>query len=111
MAISRVGVITYIILFCANMNVFTNNMVSAQCQGDFQGLVQQCSRFVQKQGPKENPSQGCCNVVKTVDFPCVCSHITPQLEQIISMEKAVFVAGVCGKPLAHGSKCGDYTVP
>ncbi|KAG8388805.1 hypothetical protein BUALT_Bualt02G0163300 [Buddleja alternifolia] len=111
MAISKMILMVYVTLFCANI-VFltTTNMVSAQCKGDFNGLIQQCSKYVQKQGPKQNPSQECCNVVKTVDLPCVCQHITPEVEQIISMEKAAFVAGVCGKPLPKGTKCGSYIV-
>ncbi|XP_073119642.1 uncharacterized protein [Henckelia pumila] len=82
-------------------------MVSAQCRGDFQGLVKQCARFVQKNGPTQNPSKQCCDVVKTIDFPCVCPHITNDVERIVSMEKAVFVARFCGKPLAHGTRCGS----
>lgn len=89
----------------------TTNTVSAQCQGDFQGLIQQCSRYVQKAGPEIKPSNECCNLVRDVDLPCVCEHVTSEAERIISMRKATFVAGFCGKPLAHGTKCGSYTVP
>ncbi|KAL3649586.1 hypothetical protein CASFOL_005989 [Castilleja foliolosa] len=85
---------------------YASTMVSAQCQGNFQGLVQQCSRYVQKSGPKETPSQGCCTVVKNVDLPCICGHITSEVEQIISMEKAAYVAAFCGKPIPRGTRCG-----
>ncbi|PIN03054.1 hypothetical protein CDL12_24430 [Handroanthus impetiginosus] len=101
----------FLTLICADIIVSTTTMVSAQCQGNFQGLIQQCSKYVQKNGPKTNPSQECCNVVKNVDLPCVCQHVTSEVEKIISMEKAVFVAGYCGKPLPHATKCGSYTVP
>ncbi|GFP91898.1 hypothetical protein PHJA_002831200 [Phtheirospermum japonicum] len=98
----------YLTLFYASIAVFTiNTMVSAQCQGNFQGLVQQCSRYVQKPGPRETPSQGCCNVVKNVDLACVCGHITSEVEQIVSMEKAAYVAAFCGKPIPHGTRCGS----
>lgn len=107
MAISKIVFVIYLTLVCANVIVFTTTIVSAQCQGDFQGLIQQCSRYVQKSGPKENPSQGCCNVVRNVDLPCVCQHVTSEVEQIISMEKAAYVAASCGKPIPHGTKCGS----
>ncbi|KAH6785150.1 hypothetical protein C2S51_037605 [Perilla frutescens var. frutescens] len=84
---------------------------SAQCQGDFQGLIKECSRYVQKPGPPQNPSQQCCNVIRNVDLPCVCHHVTTQVEQIISMKKAASVSAFCGKPLPHGAQCGSYTVP
>ncbi|CAK9147490.1 unnamed protein product [Ilex paraguariensis] len=110
MAVSNV-VSTFTVLaisiMCVGILILDNNVVSGQCQGDFTGLIQQCSRYVQKPGPEVNPSPGCCSVVKTVDLPCVCQHITKDAEQIISMEKATYVAKFCGKALAHGTKCGS----
>lgn len=94
----------YLMLLCTSTIFFT---ASAQCQGDFQGLIQECSRFVQKQGPQQSPSQACCDVVRNVDLPCVCQHVTSQVERIISMQKAAFVSASCGKPLARGTKCGS----
>ncbi|KAK2983405.1 hypothetical protein RJ640_012328 [Escallonia rubra] len=111
MTVSNTRFIILATIVCAVVVLFDNKVVSGQCQGDVQGLMQQCSRYVQKSGPKTEPSQGCCGVVKTVDLPCVCNHITDKVEQIISMEKAAYVAKSCGKPLAHGTKCGSYTVP
>ncbi|KZV54450.1 protease inhibitor/seed storage/lipid transfer family protein [Dorcoceras hygrometricum] len=96
-----------VLMVCLALFWAETAMVSAQCRGDFQGLVQQCARYVQKNGPTQNPSQQCCDVVKTVDFPCVCPHITADVERVVSMEKAVFVARFCGKPLAHGTRCGS----
>ncbi|GMP41320.1 hypothetical protein CsSME_00011470 [Camellia sinensis var. sinensis] len=86
-------------------------VVSGQCQGDLPGLMAQCPKYVGRTGPQVEPSKECCDVVKTADVACVCKYITKEIEQIISMEKVVFVAQSCGKPLAHGSKCGSYTVP
>ncbi|XP_051134611.1 putative lipid-transfer protein DIR1 [Andrographis paniculata] len=112
MAISRIGfVVLYLTVVFASFIAFSSTVALGQCRGDFQGLVRQCSRFVQKTGPKSNPSSECCNVVKNVDFQCVCQHVTGEVEQIISMEKAVYVAASCGRPLVHGTKCGSYTVP
>ena len=93
---------------CAAMAFLGNiKTASGQCQGDVEGLMKECSKYVQKQGPKMSPSQGCCSVIKNVDLPCVCKHITDDVEKIISMEKSVYVAGICGKPLIHGTKCGS----
>ncbi|KVI00848.1 uncharacterized protein LOC112518870 [Cynara cardunculus var. scolymus] len=91
--------------------ILGNKSVSAQCQGDVQGLMEQCARYVQKSGPKIQPSVGCCSIVKNVDLACVCGHITTEVENIISMEKAAFIAQACGKPLSHGTRCGSYVVP
>ncbi|KAL8549093.1 hypothetical protein ACS0TY_008092 [Phlomoides rotata] len=111
MAISKPGLMLYLTLVCATIVVFTSTLASAQCQEDMQGLITQCGKYVTKLGPKETPSQDCCNVVQNLDFTCVCQHVTPQIEQIISMEKAIFVATSCGKSVPHGAKCGSYTVP
>ncbi|CAA0827204.1 Bifunctional inhibitor/lipid-transfer protein/seed storage 2S albumin superfamily protein [Striga hermonthica] len=99
------------LFFSCVVAITATTAVMAQCEGNFQGLMQQCSRYVQKTGPRESPSQECCNVVKSVDLPCVCRHITGQVEQIVSMEKAAYVAAFCGKPLPRGTKCGSYVVP
>lgn len=84
-----------------------NNMVSGQCRGDLNGLMSQCAVYVQKSGPKAEPSVECCKVVKSVDVPCVCGHIPKEAEQMISMDKAVYVVEFCGVPLHHGMKCGS----
>ncbi|KAK6928840.1 Bifunctional inhibitor/plant lipid transfer protein/seed storage helical domain [Dillenia turbinata] len=76
------------------------------CAGDIQGLVTQCGRFVQKAGPKVAPSPACCSVVKAANVPCICQSVTKAVEQAVSMEKVVYVAQTCGKPLSHGAKCG-----
>ncbi|KAL1811691.1 hypothetical protein ACET3Z_021756 [Daucus carota] len=101
----------FLVLCCITLLFGDNNQVSGQCQGDIQGLMQQCARYVQKSGPEAAPSKECCDVVKNVDLACVCQHVTDQVEKIISMEKAVAMANSCGKALAHGTKCGSYTVP
>ncbi|GMH15728.1 hypothetical protein Nepgr_017569 [Nepenthes gracilis] len=81
-------------------------VANGQCQGDLEALITRCGTFVQKLGPKVPPSPSCCAVVKTVDVACACSHITEEVGQMISLEKAVYCAAYCGKPLPHGSKCG-----
>ncbi|KNA07696.1 hypothetical protein SOVF_169470 [Spinacia oleracea] len=84
---------------------------NGQCNGDLQGLITQCAVFVQKPGPIMNPSPTCCNVLRIIDVACMCTHITPQVEQLISMPKAMHSLQFCGKPMPHGSRCGSYTVP
>ncbi|XP_021726055.1 uncharacterized protein LOC110693224 [Chenopodium quinoa] len=84
---------------------------NGQCNGDLQGLITQCAVFVQKPGPPMDPSSACCNVLKNIDVACMCTHITSQVEQLISMPKAMHCLQSCGKSMAHGSKCGSYTVP
>ncbi|KAG6417967.1 hypothetical protein SASPL_120164 [Salvia splendens] len=107
---AKIGITTYLMLVMCTSMIFST--APAQCQGDFQGLIQQCSRFVQQPGPQQAPSQGCCcNIIRNVDLPCVCQHVNSQVEKIFSMQKAAFVSASCGKPLARGTKCGTYTVP
>lgn len=91
-----------VVLFFTSIEI-----LNAQCEGDFQGLVQQCSQYVQKSGPKLTPSESCCNVLKHVDIPCICRYIDPDMEHVISIEKAVYVSSFCGKPIPHGTKCGS----
>ncbi|XP_072994871.1 uncharacterized protein [Typha latifolia] len=81
------------------------------CSDDINGLLKQCKEFVIIPGPKTPPSTECCDVVQRVNIPCVCEYVSKEIEKIISMDKVVFVAEYCKRPLAHGSKCGSYTVP
>ncbi|XP_075644123.1 male-cone protein 1-like [Castanea sativa] len=89
----------------------SNNVVGQDCQGDMQGLMSQCSSYVKKDGPKIKPSPQCCDVIKKADIPCVCKRLTAEIEKAINMDKVVFVANTCGKPLVPGSKCGAFNVP
>ncbi|OVA01514.1 Bifunctional inhibitor/plant lipid transfer protein/seed storage helical domain [Macleaya cordata] len=87
-----------------------DNGVSCQqqgCEGDIQGLISQCAQYVLKEGPKTPPSQGCCDVVKKADVPCICQHVTPAIEALVSVEKVIYVADYCGKALPRGTKCGS----
>lgn len=77
------------------------------CQGDIQGLMKECAVYVQRPGPKVNPSAACCGVIKRSDIRCACSRVTGSVQKMIDMDKVVHVTAFCGKPLAHGSKCGS----
>ncbi|XP_019055234.1 PREDICTED: uncharacterized protein LOC109115535 [Nelumbo nucifera] len=101
-----------ILIMAALLMAAVHLQVSAQeCQSDIEGLIRECTKYVTKIGPKIPPSQACCDVVKNANFQCVCQHVTQQVEQIISIDKVVYVADTCGKPLPHGQKCGDITIP
>ena len=77
------------------------------CQGDMQGLITRCAVYVQKGTPVADPSPTCCSAVKTVDIPCVCQKITKEVETVVDMDKVFRLASYCGRPLAHGTKCGS----
>ncbi|CAN8229878.1 unnamed protein product [Cochlearia groenlandica] len=81
------------------------------CQGDIEGLMKECAVYVQRPGPKVNPSAACCRVIKRSDITCACGRITASVLKMIDMGKVVHVTSFCGKPLAHGTKCGSYIVP
>nr|CAD1821957.1 unnamed protein product [Ananas comosus var. bracteatus] len=91
--------------------IFDPARAEEACDGDIADLVHNCNQFVKKDGPKIPPSEECCAIIKKCNVPCVCSHITKDVEKIISMEKVAYVAECCNRPFAHGSKCGSYTVP
>ncbi|XP_010547331.1 PREDICTED: uncharacterized protein LOC104819118 [Tarenaya hassleriana] len=101
------------VFFALAIFVVAGTLVSAQqqCRGDIAGLMKECAVYVQRPGRRVDPSAACCSVVKAADIPCACRHITAIVEEEIDMDKVVHVAAFCGKPLAHGTKCGSYVVP
>ncbi|KAF8073290.1 hypothetical protein N665_1122s0019 [Sinapis alba] len=80
------------------------------CQGNIEGLMRECVVYVQRPGPKVNPSAACCKVVKRSDIHCTSGRITASVQKIIDMDKVVHVTTFCGKPLAHGTKCGSKSI-
>lgn len=108
MAILKINFMGLAILAMAGILIFNSSVALSQsCQGDLQGLITECAMYVQKRGPLMDPSPGCCNVIKSVDIPCVCKYISKEIESVIDMDKVVHVADFCGKPLSHGMKCGS----
>ncbi|TVU16845.1 hypothetical protein EJB05_37002, partial [Eragrostis curvula] len=82
--------------------------VADECGVDLADLIAKCQSYVRFPAePKVPPSAECCGVVQSVDEPCLCAKVTPLVEQWICMEKAVFVARYCGRPLQPGSYCGS----
>lgn len=96
----------------------SDNQVLAQVCGinDLSTLQAQCLKFVQKSGPSENPSQGCCKEVREIDVQCVCddllsdNSIAQLLINQLNLEKVVSVAKFCGKQLPSGKKCGSKLI-
>ncbi|KAH7560689.1 hypothetical protein ACOSP7_017005 [Xanthoceras sorbifolium] len=99
------------ILMLAGTLILSDYQVSAQCGVNFSQLVSQCSQYVTIPGPKIPPSEGCCTVLKPIDIPCACKYVTPDIEKLVSMDKAVYVGRTCGLKIEPGTKCGSYTVP
>ena len=54
------------------------------CQGDIEGLMRQCAVFVQRPGPKVNPSAACCKAVKKSDILCACGRITSSVHNAVT---------------------------
>ncbi|KAJ4767242.1 Bifunctional inhibitor/lipid-transfer protein/seed storage 2S albumin superfamily protein [Rhynchospora pubera] len=77
------------------------------CTNDMKNLATKCMPYVTyPPNPKIAPSKECCGVVQKCDMKCICDHITKEIEKLICMEKVVYVANSCGRPLVKGSKCG-----
>ncbi|KAH8522824.1 hypothetical protein H0E87_003461 [Populus deltoides] len=108
MAITNINSMMLLAVFAMTGILISSDLVARGqgCQGDLQGLITQCARFVQRAGPQKDPSQECCSAIKSVDIPCVCKYITGEIEAVVDMGKVVHVAASCGKPLDHGMKCG-----
>lgn len=99
--------LTAMAIILATGNLASNQVLAQQCEGDIQGLMRECAKFVQRSGPKTPPSRGCCDVLKHVDIACACRHVTKDVEQIISMEKVIYVLKGCGRPMHTGARCGS----
>lgn len=99
---------SFAILMFAGILISGNEQVMGKsCEDDVLGLVSQCEKYVRRSGPQVKPSWGCCEVVKTVDVPCVCNLVNKDIEKVIDMAKVVYVARSCGKTVAPGTKCGS----
>ncbi|XP_015571197.1 non-specific lipid-transfer protein 3 [Ricinus communis] len=99
------------IWIAVGMSISGQIAAAQSCNTDLTDLVSKCQRFVIKTGPKFSPSPSCCAVVKNVDVACVCDLITKEIEDMIDMDKMVYVARSCGKKISAGTKCGSYIVP
>ncbi|XP_058108851.1 protein LIM1-like [Magnolia sinica] len=107
MAVSNIRFILLAIAVAGILLSGSRRTSADDCNGDINDLIAQCLKYVQNPGPEVPPSQACCDVIKRVNIPCVCQHVTKDIEKAISMEKVVYVASYCHRPLASGSKCGS----
>ncbi|KAG8055097.1 hypothetical protein GUJ93_ZPchr0001g29454 [Zizania palustris] len=85
---------------------------SDACDDSLQSLFAECREYIlNPPNPKIAPSDACCGAIQKADVPCLCSKVTPATEKVVCMDKVVYVAGYCKRPLKPGSKCGSYIVP
>ncbi|XP_027361321.1 uncharacterized protein LOC113869277 [Abrus precatorius] len=103
--------LTLTILVIAGLLIYNTSEVSAQCGGSITDAISSCSQYVQKTGPTIPPSPACCVVLRKFDVPCVCKLITKEVENFISVSKAIFVARSCGLNVPPGMQCGPVKVP
>lgn len=107
----QLGFLLFLLLALAMVAAFLSiSPARAQienCGAELIELVNQCVDYVFIPGPKVNPSKACCVEVCKLDVPCFCDHLPPKTEEVMSLEKAIFVARYCGKLVPHGTKCGS----
>lgn len=78
------------------------------CGNDLPSLISKCKQYVMfPANPKIPPSDACCDVVKKANVPCLCSKVTKEIEKVVCMEKVVYAAEQCKRPLEHGFQCGS----
>lgn len=78
------------------------------CQNDIDALWSSCKKFVQKEGPKQPPSEECCKTVKATDADasCICDYLgSPDARNKLSLEKVFYVTKQCGVTIPKG--CGE----
>jgi len=81
---------------------------AGNCDQDLQNLIANCQDYVKfPADPKIPPSSACCGVIQRANIPCLCSKVTPTVETLICMDKVVYVASYCKRPLRPGSNCGS----
>ncbi|EEC68176.1 hypothetical protein OsI_36124 [Oryza sativa Indica Group] len=82
-----------------------------KCERDLDLLMGSCEEYLRFPAEaKAAPSMACCGAVRRVDVGCLCGMVTPEVEQYVCMDKAVYVAAYCHRPLLPGSYCGSKLV-
>jgi hypothetical protein len=80
----------------------------AACDDNLPALIMECQQYVMPpKKPLIPPSNSCCSAVQKADIPCLCSKVTKKIEEIVSMEKVVYVSKKCGIEVKSGFKCGS----
>ncbi|KAF3796830.1 hypothetical protein EJ110_NYTH00648 [Nymphaea thermarum] len=110
---ARVGMVVLVLLlaglFVENLRNFSAQHLATLGSQDLATLGARCAPFVARELPPAPPSEDCCNAGRGADLVSVCGRITPEIENMISMQKVVDVASRCGKPIPSGTKCGSFT--
>ncbi|RWR86972.1 putative Lipid binding protein [Cinnamomum micranthum f. kanehirae] len=107
MAVSNIATLLLVTIAFAGIFHPGNRVVGQECKINFGALLFACGRYIRIPGPPVAPSQACCNLVQQADIPCLCGKVTKEIERSISMEKAVYIAKYCQRPLQSGTKCGS----
>ncbi|KAK7264069.1 hypothetical protein RJT34_31672 [Clitoria ternatea] len=100
-----------VILVVIGLLTYNTEKVSGQCGGNVPDIVSKCSQFVEKSGAVVPPSAECCAVLRNIDVPCICKLVTREVEKLVSIPKAIFVARSCGLNVPPGMQCGSVKVP
>ncbi|XP_052135073.1 uncharacterized protein LOC127753702 [Oryza glaberrima] len=113
--ISSSAAVCFVLLIAMAMAPATATETAAaadRCEKDLDLLMGSCEGYLRFPAEaKAAPSRACCGAVRRVDVGCLCGMVTPEVEQYVCMDKAVYVAAYCHRPLLPGSYCGSYHVP
>ncbi|KAG2626167.1 hypothetical protein PVAP13_3KG325754 [Panicum virgatum] len=76
-------------------------------------VFEHCMDVIKKDPPQSNkPSKKCDNVVKKSNLVGICSVLTPEDEQKISVERLVSLGRRYGQEFTPGARCGSaYIIP
>ena len=108
MAISNIGTLLLLLTIALAGILLPHNLVVAEdypC--NFRGIMGDCVPSLRKLKPGEEqmpPSEGCCNAVQHTDLTCACNKVNKYFEEIICMDKVVYIANYCKRPRR---KCGS----
>ncbi|CAD6212343.1 unnamed protein product [Miscanthus lutarioriparius] len=94
--------------FSAQLSPHDPQAPGSGCQNDIDALWSSCKKFVQKEGPKQPPSEECCKTIKATDADasCICDYLgSPDARNKLSLEKVFYVTKQCGVTIPKG--CGE----
>ncbi|RWR97889.1 hypothetical protein CKAN_02735900 [Cinnamomum micranthum f. kanehirae] len=110
MAMSNNGTLLLLTIALAGILLPHNLVVAEDYPCNFRGIMGDCAQSLRRLKPGEKqipPSEGCCNAVQHTDLTCACSKVNKYFEAIICMDKVVYIANYCKRPL---QKCGSYSI-
>ncbi|EOY32805.1 Bifunctional inhibitor/lipid-transfer protein/seed storage 2S albumin superfamily protein, putative [Theobroma cacao] len=83
---------------------------TTKCMALIMGAFFGYLNFIEKDKPRVAASAECYGALNSIGMKCTCKLITKEIEQTISMEKLIYVAGACGQQLPQRTQCGSMTV-